>query len=282
MAIWGISTQSEYAANYYAIPKHLIDVDRNRTPHNCFADDRGWVYRHYGDKVYSGLSTSYYDEVLVNVTGLGTTRDPNGSRITGLGAATPVAVFFEDPNVASPISIGAGGTDRIVRAGGASTTGISTGFVHVVWNEPVFCSAGATVNIRATTGAGTSFVVGTAVSMTPNVQVPVYFGTRTAGSDTGFGYTMMRNFNGQIGNRIAFRFTTNLGIGTILNVHVAGNVVGTITDFQNSTAEKTFTSDMIRNVGGAGTFFGGGIAGVSTYPHAVRGVGIGTTTLTIK
>ena len=118
--------------------------------------------------------------------------------------------------------------------------------------------------------------------MTPNVQVPVYFGTRTAGSDTGFGYTMMRNFNGQIGNRIAFRFTTNLGIGTILNVHVAGNVVGTITDFQNSTAEKTFTSDMIRNVGGAGTFFGGGIAGVSTYPHAVRGVGIGTTTLTIK
>jgi len=277
MAIWGISTQSEYAANYYAIPKHLTDVDRNRTPHNCFADDRGWIYRHYGDKVYSGLSTSYYDEVLVDVSGLGTTRNPNGSRITGLGAATPTAIFFEEPNAASPISIGAGGTDRITRVGGAAT-----GYVHVVWNEPVFCSAGATVNIKANTGAGTSFIVGTAISMTPNVPIPVHYGTYTSGSTTGYGYTFMQNYNGQIGNRIAFKFTTNLGIGTVLNIHVAGNVVGTITDFQNSTAEKTFTSDMVRNVGGAGTFYGGGIAGVGTYPHAVRGVGIGTTTLTIK
>lgn len=279
MAIWGISTQSEYAANYYAIPKNLIDTDRNRTPHNCFADDRGWVYRHYKDAERSGLSTNYYDEVLVNVAGLGTTRDPNGSRITGLGAATPVAVFFEDPNRSSKICVSAGGTDRIARVGGAAT-----GYVHVVWNEPVFCSAGATVNIKANTGVGTvaTFLVGTAISMTPNVPIAVHYGTRSSGSSTGYGYTMMQNYNGQIGNRIAFKFTTNLGIGTVLNVHVAGNVVGTITDFQNTAAEKTFTSNMIRNVGGAGTYFGGGIAGVSTYPHAVRGVGIGTTTLTIK
>jgi hypothetical protein len=46
-------------------------------------------------------------------------------------------------------------------------------------------------------------------------------------------------------------------------------VVGTITDFSGSgvSAIKTFTSDILCNVGGAGTF--------------MSGVGIGTTTLTI-
>jgi hypothetical protein len=128
MALWGISTTTETASNKYGIPKHLHDVDRNRTPHNCFADDRGWIYRFYGSSDHSGLSTSYYDEVLVNVAGLNTTGI--GSNSTGLGLATPVAVFFEDPNRATPISIGAGGTSGI-------STG-RTGQVHVVFNELVF------------------------------------------------------------------------------------------------------------------------------------------------
>ena len=96
MALWGISTTTETAANNYAIPKYLKDTDRNTTPWNCFADERGWVYRHYGTTEQSGLSTTYYDEILVPVAGLNTTGI--ASNTTGLGAATPVAVFFEDPN----------------------------------------------------------------------------------------------------------------------------------------------------------------------------------------
>ena len=118
--------------------------------------------------------------------------------------------------------------------------------------------------------------------MPANSPIAVHYGYYSSGSITGYGYTMMKNYNGQISNRIAFQFTTNAGIGTILNVHVARNVVGTITDFQNVAAEKTLTSDLVRNVGGAGTFFGGLGVGVGTYPHAKRSVGIGTTTLTIK
>ena len=142
MALWGISTTTETAANNYAIPKYKHSVDRNRTPWNTFADVRGWVYRRYGTTEQSGLSSSYYDEVLVPVAGLNTGTDSpgNGENNTGLGTATPVAVFFEDPNLASPISIGAGGTTGI-------GTG-RTGYVHVAWNENVYCSAGATVRIR--------------------------------------------------------------------------------------------------------------------------------------
>ncbi len=63
MALWGISTQSENWANSYAIPKFLNDEDRNNTPHNCFADDRGWIYRRYQSDDHSGLGTIYTDEV---------------------------------------------------------------------------------------------------------------------------------------------------------------------------------------------------------------------------
>ena len=114
MALWGISTTSETSGNNYNIPKFFLDTDRNNTPHNCFADVRGWVYRRYGTTEQSGLSTSYYDEVIVPVAGLNTVG--SGASTTGLGLATPVAVFFEDENLSSPISIGAGGT-----------TGITTG-----------------------------------------------------------------------------------------------------------------------------------------------------------
>ena len=72
MALWGISTTQETWANNYAIPKFLDDQDRNNTPHNCFADDRGWIYRRYSTDTHSGLGTIYTDEVLVPIAGLNT------------------------------------------------------------------------------------------------------------------------------------------------------------------------------------------------------------------
>ena len=114
MALWGISTTQETWANNYAIPKFLDDQDRNNTPHNCFADDRGWIYRRYSSETQSGLGTIYTDEVLVPIAGLNTVAaasttfrtglavtfgsDSTNQVYTGLAPATPVAVFFEDPN----------------------------------------------------------------------------------------------------------------------------------------------------------------------------------------
>ena len=65
MALWGISTTQEAASNNYAIPKWFNDSDRSFTPHNCFADERGWIYRRYQTDEQSGLSTVFYDEVIV-------------------------------------------------------------------------------------------------------------------------------------------------------------------------------------------------------------------------
>lgn len=250
MALWGISTTTETASNNYAIPKYQHSVDRNRSPWNTFADVRGWIQRWYGTTEHSGLSTTYYDEVLAVVAGLNTAGgyySGIGLTATGLGLATPVAVFFEDPNKASPISIGGGGTSGI----GTGTTG----YVHVVWNENVYCSAGATVRILRSTGAA---LIGTASST----------GTEVVNYTNEDGYSVVA-FNGQISNRIAFAFPVpNTGIGTVLSIDLASGVVGTITDFSGGAAvTKTFTSDIICNVGGAGTFS--------------SGVGIGTTTLTI-
>jgi hypothetical protein len=250
MALWGISTTTETAANNYAIPKYKHSVDRNRTPWNTFADVRGWVYRRYGTTEQSGLSSSYYDEVLVPVAGLNTGPATGiSSDATGLCIATPVAVFFEDPNLASPISIGAGGTTGI-------GTG-RTGYVHVVWNENVYCSAGATVRILRSTGTpliGTASSIGVAVVNYTNAD----------------GY-VVETFNGQISNRISFAFpvpSALSGIGTVLSVDLSVGVVGTITDFSGgASVTKTLSSDLICNVGGAGTY--------------LSGVGIGTTTLTI-
>ncbi len=335
MALWGISTTTETAENNYGIPKHLKDTDKTHTPHNCFADERGWIYRIYKDGEHSGLSTDYYDEVLVPVAGLNTTGI--GSNTTGLGAATPVAVFFADPNNASIISVG-----------GGATTGIGTGdigYVHVVWNESVYAGAGATVRLRTLDANGlnpSTPIVATATSATPGVKLPIF-------ANAGIGYTYIENYNGQISNRIAFRFTapstvlsanvvsnttsvnatvssgsttifvadttgvqagissisvvgvaiTNrpvvsvgatfvrigtastvsgvIGIGTVvtfssvvnetkLAVDMAAGVVGTVTDFAGGSATKAFTSDIIRNIAGAGS---------------TSGVGIGVTTLSV-
>jgi hypothetical protein len=335
MSLWGISTTTETSDNNYNIPKFFLDTDRNNTPHNCFADVRGWVYRRYGTTEQSGLSTSYYDEVIVPVAGLNTVG--SGASTTGLGLATPVAVFFEDENRASPISIGAGGTTGI-------TTG-STGNVHLVFNELVYVSAGATIRLRAfdANNANETTIVATAGSFANGSTVFNYI------NNTGF--VANTSYNGQITNRPSFAFTapstvlaanvnfltttinatvaigaTNIfvadttgvvagvssisvvgpgtittrpivsvastfvqigtastvasviGIGTVVTfstrtnatklfIDVPRGFIGVITDVSGGAGvTSSFTSDIIRNVGGAGT---------------TGSVGIGVTTLTV-
>ena len=193
MALWGISTNAETAANNYAIPKFQLETDRNTSPWNTFTDVRGWIQRRYKTKVNSGISTRYFDEVLVPVVGINST---NIGGSTGIGTAGPVAVFFEDPNQASPISIG-----------GGATTGISTGatgYVHVVFNELVFAGAGATVRIRtfdANNANESTAIVGTAAS---NSATQYAWAGESAAHGSPDVYT---NFNGQITNRVAFAFT---------------------------------------------------------------------------
>jgi hypothetical protein len=258
MALWGISTTTETQDNNYGLPKHLDSADRNNTPWNCYADQRGWVYRRYGSTEQSGLSTSYYDEILVNVYNLnsggasGGPGSPNGANETGLGVATPVAVFFEDPNQNSPISLGAGSTDKI-------RNNNQTAYVHVVWNEAVFCSAGATVLLNRSSGAS---IVATAGSVAAGAPVVGY-----AQSEGLVEYT---NFNGQITNRVAFAFTSgNSGIGTVISIDLQRGVVGTITDFSGGGAAiKVLAGDTLKQVGGAGS------EGQTT-------IGIGVTQLTV-
>ena len=198
MALWGISTTSETAANNYGIPKNLSENDRNNTPWNCFADVRGWIYRRYGTNEYSGLSSSYYDEVLVPIAGLNSTTTVGDTGAIGIGTAGPVAVFFEDPNRSSRISLGAGnGT-----AGIATNT---TGYVHVVFNELVFAGAGATVRIRtfdANDANESTAIVGTAAS-SGSTQYAWSSTAALHGSPD-----VLTNFNGQVTNRVAFAFTS--------------------------------------------------------------------------
>ena len=335
MALWGISTTSETSGNNYNIPKFFLDTDRNNTPHNCFADVRGWVYRRYGTTEQSGLSTSYYDEVIVPVAGLNTVG--SGASTTGLGLATPVAVFFEDENLSSPISIGAGGTTGI-------TTG-STGNVHLVFNELVYVSAGATIRLRAfdaNNANETTAIVATAGSFANGSTVFNYI------NNTGF--VANTSYNGQITNRPSFAFTapstvlaanvnflttatttgqtvaigatvifvdsvSNVSVGsslsitgkltnvpvvsvgtttvqigtastiastitagiaatfstrtnaTKLSIDISRGFIGVITDVSGGVGvTSSFTSDIIRNIGGAGS---------------TSSVGIGTTTLTV-
>ena len=203
MALWGISTSSETAANNYAIPKFQLETDRNTSPWNTFADVRGWVQRRYKTTANSGISTRYFDEVLVPVTGINST---NVGGTPGIGTAGPIAVFFEDPNQASPISVGGGGTTGI-----ATNT---TGYVHVVFNELVFAGAGSTVRIRtfdANDKNESTAIVGTAVS---NTGTQYAWAREAANHGSPNVYT---NFNGQITNRVAFAFTSP---STLLSANV--------------------------------------------------------------
>ena len=338
MALWGISTTTETEANNYGLPKNLSENDRENTPWNCFADNRGWVYRRYGTTEQSGLSTTYYDEVLVPVSGLNTAGSSSDTGATGLGTATPVAVFFEDPNQNSRISLGAGATSGISTAG--------TVYVHVVWNESVYCGAGATIRVRtldANNANESTAIIGYAASVAPGAQLAIYTNDE--------GDIIVNNFNGQISNRVAFALTapssvltanvnflttatttgqtvaigatvifvdsvSNVSVGsslsitgkltnvpvvsvgtttvqigtastiastitagiaatfstrtnaTKLSINMSNGFIGVITDVSGGVGvTSSFTSDIIRNVGGAGTVF--------------SGVGIGTTTLTV-
>jgi hypothetical protein len=227
MALWGISTTSETGDNKYAIPKFQLETDRNTSPWNTFSDVRGWIQRRYKTTENSGISTRYFDEVLVDATGLNAT---NIGGSTGIGTAGPVAVFFEDPNQASPISVGGGGTTGI-----ATNT---TGYVHVVFNELVFAGAGATVRIRtfdANDANESTAIVGTAVSNT---------GTQYAWAGPAENHgspNVYTNFNGQITNRVAFAFTSpstlltaNVGFLTTSATQAIGS--GTTNIWANSVA----------------------------------------------
>lgn len=256
MSLWGISTTAETAANNFAIPKHLgkytavtsqFDATNlKRTPYNCFADHRGWVYRNYKTSARSGISTRYSDSILVAAAGINTAG--SGANTLGLGTANVVAVFFEDPNLAA----------RPTASYGA-TTGISTGatgYVHVVFNELVFVSAGATIGLRV--GNSTSLVAYAQSAGAPvNVYMPGNGGTKVT-------------FNGQITNRVAFAFTAPTAVGTQIAIIPTTGIGGIITEFSGlgvtvTTFSNTYSA--IKNVAGAGT---------------TAGVGLGVTTLTIK
>ena len=259
MSLWGISTASETAANNYAIPKFQLETDRNTSPWNTFADVRGWVQRRYKTTVNSGISTRYFDEVLVPVVGLNSTGNVGGT--TGIGTAGPVAVFFEDPNLASPISVGGGGTTGI-----ATNT---TGYVHVVFNELVFAGAGATVLIRtfdANDANESTAIVGTAASNTGTQYAWVGSAAAHGSPDV---YT---NFNGQITNRVAFAFTSP---SSVLTAQVAISTTLTTT---GQTVAIGATNIFVDSVTGVSIGSSLTVAGKLTN---VPIVAVGTTTVQI-
>jgi hypothetical protein len=273
MALWGISSTSETAANNYAIPKYQLETDRNTSPWNTFADVRGWVQRRYKTRENSGISTRYFDEVLVDATGLNATNIGINSQSTGIGTAGPVAVFFEDPNQASPISVG-----------GGATTGIATnttGYVHVVFNELVFASAGATVSIRAFDANGnneTTRIVATAASNTSTQYA--WAGYAATHGSPGV-YT---SFNGQITNRVAFAFTspsvgltTNVSfLSTTINTTVAAGstviYVGSLTGVSAGSSITVGTAITTRSVVAVGDTF----VTIGTASTVSSVIGIGT------
>ena len=287
MALWGISTASETAANKYAIPKFQLETDRNTSPWNTFADVRGWVQRRYKTKENSGLSTRYFDEVLVPVTGINST---NLGGTTGIGTAGPVAVFFEDPNQASPISVGGGGTTGI-----ATNT---TGYVHVVFNELVFAGAGSTVRIRtfdANDANESTAIVGT-VAPNPRTQYAWAGEAASHGSPN-----VYPSFNGQITNRVAFSFTTpsvglttnvvflttdgpnnpSAGSTTIFVSSVAGVSIGSSISHSNPIFGTLFTNVPVVAVGN--TFVQIGAANTSPFPvHPFRDITFSTRTTATK
>ena len=237
MALWGISTTQEAASNNYAIPKWFNDSDRSFTPHNCFADERGWIYRRYQSDEQSGLSTTYYDEVIVPVAGLNTTGyGATTQNVTGLGTATPVAIFFEDPNKNNPISVSAGGTTAV-----AVDSDIN---VHLVYNENVFVGKGTTIKVRAFDVNGeneSTRIIGYATSVTNGAPIVAFANTE--------GVVEYTDFNGQICNRISFALTAP---STVLSANLNFNT--TSIEFSNSGAVGIGTTIFyITNLDGVST-----------------------------
>ena len=237
MALWGISTTQEAADNNYAIPKWFNDSDRSFTPHNCFADERGWIYRRYQTDEQSGLSTVFYDEVIAPVAGLNTTGyGATDQNMTGLGTATPVAIFFEDPNKNNPISVSAGGTTAV-----AVDSDIN---VHLVYNENVFVGKGTTIKVRAFDVNGeneSTRIIGYATSVTNGAPIVAFANTS--------GVVEYTDFNGQICNRISFALTAP---STVLSANLNFNT--TSIEFSNSGAVGIGTTIFyITNLDGVST-----------------------------
>ena len=317
MALWGISTTQETWANSYAIPKFLNDQDRNFTPHNCFADDRGWIYRTYSTNVHSGLGTIYTDAVLVPVAGLNTvaaasttfttgiaitfgSADANAMTYTGIAPATPVAVFFEDPNNATPITVAAGGTTGVVPE--------ATVKVNVVYNEQVFVSTGATISIETydinDENASTQ-IVGYAETAVGSITVFTNTNGTAGGENEVYNLTGIdgtTDFAGQITNRVSFAFTapstlltandifksaqTNFpsGIGSTIFYLAAADLEGVVAGVTSVSIDGTAgfakTNAPISAVGST-SFTIGSLTGITTAGFSTifeqRTVGIGTT-----
>jgi hypothetical protein len=78
----------------------------------------------------------------------------------------------------------------------------------------------------------------------------------------------MITFNGQVTNRVAFAFTApSTGISTVLRINTTPGVIGIITDASGGAGVTSSLTGLLKNIAGAGT---------------TSGVGIGTTTLTIR
>lgn len=111
MALWGITTADE------SKPKWLTDGNKVGDKQHCFADNRGWILRHYKN----AAKTDFWDEVLVAIGGL--------SGAAALAEATISSVHFRD----------------------ASYDQGDTGAVIVVYNELVDVTNGATLVVAGTT-----------------------------------------------------------------------------------------------------------------------------------
>ena len=270
MALWGISTTQEAASNNYAIPKWFNDSDRSFTPHNCFADERGWIYRRYQSDEQSGLSTTYYDEVIAPVAGLNTTGyGATDQNMTGLGTATPVAIFFEDPNKNNPISVSAGGTTAV---------GVEADLnVHLVYNEAVFVGKGTTIKVRTfdvNNENESTRIIGYATSVTNGAPIVAFANTS--------GIVEYTSFNGQIGNRISFALTapstlltanydftvTDIEFATVGSVGI-GTTIWYVTNLDGVSTASSITVDSnigvaltnapILSVGSTSVIVGGGM-----------------------
>jgi len=126
MALWGKSNTAD------AKPKYLIRGAQNHDPADCFADERGWVLRHYkqqGDKSAAVAAGEYWDEVLVAIGGLG-----GGGATDPLEEPTITAVFFEQEAIAV-----------------ADTT-----TVVVIYDEPVDVTGSPTITVSGSIGGNQS------------------------------------------------------------------------------------------------------------------------------
>ena len=126
MALWGKSNTAD------AKPKYLDRVNKNGLLEDCFADERGWVLRHYkqqGDKSAAVAAGEYWDEVLVAIGGLG-----GGGAADLLEEPTITAVFFEQEAIAV-----------------ADTT-----TVVVIYDEPVDVTGSPTITVAGSIGGNVS------------------------------------------------------------------------------------------------------------------------------